>query len=806
MIRAFNSDKPYDQFIIEQLAADKIKLKNKQDLAALGFLTIGERFLGHIHEIVNDRIDVTTQAFLGMTVACARCHDHKVDPIPTADYYSLYGVFRSFTEPKMEELPVIGESSDKELYKKYLAKKEELTKDLKDKQLEVYEKARKEWPQAASGVIDYIGLQHVDKKPKFRDSKDRPQRRGLVNMLKNYIHGKGGKNDPFYALLHHTNHAGNDKHIAKWAQDHINKKETPKSLKEALQKASPKNRKDVYKVYSDLALKVYEAKDKNQYADIRDALFGKTFDELYSKVSHGAVVERDERNMLRKLENKIVDHMAKDGAPPRAMVIYDSKKPFNPYIFNRGKAGDRGPKVKRRFPQIISKSMSHEEFKNGSGRLELAQAIADKKNPLTARVMVNRVWQWHFGEGLVSTPSNFGKLGLPPTNPALLDHLAIWFMENNWSLKKLHKYIMTSSTYMQSSKIRPQMQASDGANKYLWRMNIHRLDWETLRDTLVQSTGTLKHILGGNAKDVMGFHKENYRSVYGYLDREKLPSALNSFDFPSALVTCEARVKTIVPQQGLYLMNSSLVTESAKALSAQLGAIGNVKDRIRFIFKEALSRYPSEKELKRCVDFINDNAAKFDYRRPTYEYGVAKVIDGQLKDFKRFDHFSGARWQIGKKFPSKDYQFASRTERGGHPGRTFPVVDRVTMYFDAKISLDGTLKHFKKNGDGVFASLWINGQKVKSWHSHKSTTKTVSETFDVKAGDLIDIIVEPGKSDNSDGYEWSKVLTFTKDGFSQEHDFNAKFSSQQGAGGKQFSVWDALVQVMFMSNEFLYVD
>ncbi|MCM8532517.1 MAG: DUF1549 and DUF1553 domain-containing protein [Lentisphaeraceae bacterium] len=806
VIRAFNDDKPYDQFIVEQLAADKIQLKNKQDLAALGFLTIGDRFINKIDEIVNDRIDVTTQAFLGMTVACARCHDHKVDPIPTADYYSLYGVFRSFTEPKMEDLPIIGESPNKAIYQKYLQKKTKLEKDLHHKQVEIYEKVRKEWPQAASGVIDYIGLQHVDKKGKYRDSKDKPQRRGLVNMLKKYIRSDVGKKDPFYSLLHHTNYAQNDKHVKMWVKDYSQRKETPKSLKEALLKALPQNRKGIYKVYSELALKVHASKDKNQYADIRGVLFGKTFQDLYNKVPHDAIVERDERNVLRKLKNKLVDHMATDGAPPRAMVINDSKKLYNPYIFIRGKGGDRGANVKRRFPQIISKNLNHEEFKNGSGRLELAQAIADKKNPLTARVMVNRVWQWHFGEGLVTTPSNFGKLGLPPTNPALLDHLAIWFMDNGWSLKKLHKYIMTSSTYMQASKIRSQMQANDGANKFLWRMNIHRLDWETLRDTLVQSTGTLKHISGGNAKDVMGFQKENYRSIYGYLDREKLPSALNSFDFPSASVTCEARVKTIVPQQGLYMMNSSLVTESAKSLSSQLDSMGNVNERIRFIFKKTFSRYPSEKELKRCVDFIDNNTEKFDYRRPTFEYGVAKMVDGQLKDFERFNHFSGARWQFGEKFPSKKHGHASLTEGGGHPGRTFPVVDRVTMFFDAEISLEGTLKHFSGNGDGVFASLCVNGQKVKSWNSSKSTVNTISGTVKVKAGDVIDIIVEPGKSDNSDGYKWAKVLTFTKDGFSQEHDFNAAFSSRQATGGGQFTVWDALVQVMFMSNEFLYVD
>ena len=809
VIRSFNEDKPYDVFIKEQLAADLMNLKGdaKKNLAALGFLTTGERFLNKTDEIINDRIDVTTQAFLAMTVACSRCHDHKVDPIPAADYYSLYGIFKSCQEPKLEDLPVIGKPSDQKAHDKYLADRKKTLKELTDKENAIFEKARKEWPAFVDGLIDYIAQNRIHKKREKRDYKGRALRNGHVELLRGYISGNGGKADKFYALLHHVYHRTNEKDIKNLVNDYKNRKETPVKLREALSKKELSKRQQVYEVYRNLVQHAFDKgkKDKS-FDEIREFVAGKKFNEIYNKLNKRKVVERNERDQLTKIENKLKELMISKGAPPRAMVVNDKSKLYNPYVFNRGKAHDRGPKVKRRFPQIVSYKENHKEFKKGSGRLELAEAIADPNNPLTARVMVNRVWQWHFGEGIVSTPSNFGKMGLPPTNLKLLDHLALKFIKDGWSVKKLHKYMMTSATYMQKSLIRDDMADLDGANKYLWRMNMRRIEWEALRDSMMQVSDSLSQREGGQSENIMSFKGSNIRSVYGFLDREKIPGALKSFDFPSPQVSCEARIKTVVPQQGLFLMNSKLVTDCSKTISAKLDSSMSIEEKVQQLFKKTLSRLPSESELSKAVNFINDNKAKFNYKEPLVEYGIAKIENGRILNFKKFNHYKNKTWQFKGAFPHKVYSYASLKENGGHPGRDFAVIRQVKVFENGHISLEGSLRHPNPKGDGIRAVLLLNGMKIQSWDSHNKSLPTKFTGIQVKSGDVIGLAVEPIKSDSFDSYTWSKKLKLDTGVKAKHLDLQGMFSGSQASGKPTYSVWDALAQVMIMSNEFQYVD
>ena len=807
VIRAFNEDKPYDQFIKEQLAADLMDSKDKRNLAALGFLTTGERFLNKTDEIANDRIDVTTQAFMAMTVACARCHDHKVDPIPAADYYSLYGIFRSTHEPKMEELPIIAEPTDKKAYEKFLKDQENLKKSLTKKENSIFEKARAEWPTFADGVIDFLAHNRINKKKEKRDSKGRALRNGHVELFRNYISGNEGKEDKFYALLHHVYHRNDEKDIPNLVKDFSNRAETPAKLKEVLSQNPPKNRMDVYQAYRSLVETSFnQGKEDKSYDEIRDYVFGKKFNEVYNKLPKRKVVERNERDQLTKIENKLKDLMVSKGAPPRAMVINDNSKPYNPYIYIRGKAHDRGPNIKRRFPHVISHSEKHKEFKKGSGRLELAESIADPANPLTSRVLVNRIWQWHFGEGIVTTPSNFGKMGLPPSNLKLLDHLALKFVNDGWSIKKLHKYIMTSATYMQKSLLRKDMEAIDGANKYLWRMNLRRLERESLRDSMLQASGTLAHRDGGQAEDIMKFKSLNIRSVYGFLDREKIAGALKNFDFPSPQVTCEARIKTVVPQQGLFMMNSQMVTDCSKTIAAKLGDSKSEVDKVNLLFKKTLSRLPSELELKKTLSFIEKNKKLFNYSKPKIEYGIAKIENGQLGQFQKFDNYKDKSWKFKGKYPHPKYEYATLNTNGGHPGGNFPVVRRMSIFEDGEMVLEGSLKHPKEQGDGVKATLFVNGKQLQSWHSHNNSVNTNSNSFHVNSGDVIEFAVEPGKNHSFDSYTWDKKLKLTVAGKSKDLDLQDSYSGKQGATSATYSVWDALAQVMLMSNEFLYVD
>ena len=809
VIESFNDDKPYDVFIKEQLAADLMKLKGegRKNLAALGFLTTGERFLNKVDEIINDRIDVTTQAFLAMTVACARCHDHKVDPIPAADFYSLYGVFKSCQEPKLEDLPIIGEPKDKKAHEKYLAERKKLLKSLADKETQVFEKSRKEWPIFADGIIDYIAEYRINKKRDKRDYKGRALRNGHIELLRNYISGNEGKTDKFYSLLHHVYHRGNDKDVSNLVNDYKKRPETPEELRKLLLKKEFTKRVEVYQAYRNLVSQAFgKGKSENSYSEVREYVFGKKFNEIYNRLPKRKVVERKERDELTKIENKIKNLMTSSGAPPRAMVVADKPKPYNPYVFKRGKAHDRGPKVKRRFPQIVSYKEQHKEFKNGSGRLELAEAIADPKNPLTARVMVNRIWQWHFGEGIVSTPSNFGQMGLAPTNLKLLDHLAIKFIEGGWSVKKLHKYIMTSATYRQSSVIRNDMEAIDGANKYLWRMNMRRLEWESMRDSMLKASNTLVERKGGQAENIMVFKKNNIRSVYGFLDREKVPGALKSFDFPTPQVTCEARIKTVVPQQGLFLMNSQMVMDCSKVIAESLKGLGTDKEKVDLLFKNTLSRLPTASERQKALLFVEQNKAKFNYRKPEIEFGIARISENKLTGFKRFEKFTNKTLQFNGKFPHPKYEYASLKSNGGHPGGNFPVVRRLSFFESGQLSLQGTLKHPNSKGDGVRAVLFLNGSKVQAWKSHNNSVSTRHASLKVKSGDVVELAVEPTATHGFDSYTWVKKLKLKQDGKLKEIDLQAMFTSEQGGGATLYSVWDALAQVMLMSNEFLYVD
>src|SRR5207248_692920 len=343
---------------------------------------------------------------LGLTVACARCHDHKYDPIPTRDYYSLYGVFASSTEPK--NLPLLGEPEETP---EYLAFKKEL--DARQKAVADYQEKNK--------------AELAAKNRKFRDE-------------------------------------------------------------------------------------------------------------------------------LKALEKKVDAWQAgSPGAPPRAMVLEDLPQPREPHVLLRGNPANVGPKVPRQFLQVLAGD-SRQPFKTGSGRLELARAIASPDNPLTARVLVNRVWIGHFGQGLVRTPSDFGVRSDPPSHPELLDWLARRFVQDGWSVKRLHKTIMLSATYQQASTGPAELYGLDPDNRLLARQNRRRLDFESMRDSVLSAAGRLDPALGGRSVDLFKAPFSTRRTVYGFIDRQNLPGTMRAFDMASPDQHSPQRFQTTVPTQSLFLM------------------------------------------------------------------------------------------------------------------------------------------------------------------------------------------------------------------------------------------------------------
>ena len=288
------------------------------------------------------------------------------------------------------------------------------------------------------------------------------------------------------------------------------------------------------------------------------------------------MLSRPDRQRYIELDKAVKQLEAKtSGKAGRAMVMRDAPKPVDPHVFLRGNPGRPGKAVPRQFLKVLS-GPDRKPFQKGSGRLELARAIADPANPLTARVLANRVWLWHFGQGLVTTPSDFGLRSDPPSHPELLDDLALFLINSGWSIKGLHRRIMLSSTYQQQSNLRPDCLDRDPQNRLLWRFNRQRLDFEALRDSILAVAGTLDLSEGGPSVVLTEPPFPARRTVYGFIDRQNLDGVYRTFDFAVPDATSPKRFVTTVPQQALFLMNSPLVQAQAKALATLIEREGTV--------------------------------------------------------------------------------------------------------------------------------------------------------------------------------------------------------------------------------------
>ncbi len=269
--------------------------------------------------------------------------------------------------------------------------------------------------------------------------------------------------------------------------------------------------------------------------------------------------------------------------PARGMVLNDLPTPVEPVVYVRGNPGRPGRQVSRHFLQAVG-NFGAKPFTHGSGRLELAQDIASPRNPLTARVIVNRVWMHHFGAGIVRTASDFGIRGTPPSHPELLDYLASRFMREGWSLKKLHRQILLSAVYQQASVLRPDQERKDPENKFLWRMNPTRLEFEPMRDSWLAVAGNLDFTIGGRGFDIQALGQSGRRSVYAFIDRQDLPQLFRTFDFASPDVSTAQRPQTTIPQQALFAMNSPFLVTQARAL-ARLSQTRDTAARVRSLYR-----------------------------------------------------------------------------------------------------------------------------------------------------------------------------------------------------------------------------
>jgi hypothetical protein len=350
----------------------------------------------------------------------------------------------------------------------------------------------------------------------------------------------------------------------------------------ALREKPPNTMKDVAGIYGDLlnaidkrwqeyqAAKPATAKPQAAWdpaeEELRQVLYGPGAPPNVTFLPYGdlsLLPDRPSQAKLQELRKALETWRATGpGAPPRAMVLEDLPTLYEPQVFLRGNPNNRGERVLRQMP-VLLRGETDRPFTKGSGRLELAQAIVSRDNPLTARVLVNRIWLHYFGKGLVGTPSDFGLRSEPPTHPELLDYLAATFMESGWSIKKMHRLILLSRVYQQRSDDRPECAKVDPDNTLLWKMNRRRLDFEATRDALLAVSGKLDRSIGGpSIKDITAANASR-RTIYGHLDRLNVPGLWRTFDYPSPDATSPNRVATTVPQQALFLMNHPFVQTCA---------------------------------------------------------------------------------------------------------------------------------------------------------------------------------------------------------------------------------------------------
>ena len=527
VIESFNQDKPYDQFLKEQIAGDLLPARDAQDhsnkIIATGYLAISRRFgsrNNEFHLTIEDTIDNVGKAMMGLSVSCARCHDHKFDPIPTRDYYALYGIFNStryaFPGTEIYKFP-------KDMVPLTTNKTE--AEQLFKKQLE---------------------LASLD--DRLEDLKR--ERRAL---------------SPPKTRKQNTNSVADAAAVEGAAEKVVKGEKAPMGSAQPTEKA------------------------KRTIEQVRDE--------------------------VEEVENQLRQRDSKPLAFNKAYAVSEGKA-VNARVQRKGEPSSLGEDVPRGFLQILGGP----EVKDSkdSGRDELAEWIADRKNPLTARVMVNRIWQQHFGKGIVQTPNDFGVRGKAPTHPELLDYLASRFVESGWSIKAMHKLIMLSQVYQLSSEDQPRNSLADVNNELLWRFNRRRLSAEEIRDAVLAVSGALDRSMGEahpfppeneytftQHKPFVAVYDSGRRSIYLMQQRIKKQPFLEVFDGADPNATTAERSLSTTAIQALFMMNAPFMHEQADKLAVRVGmAFPEEPRRIEYAYRLAVGRHPNKEEVRIGQEYL----------------------------------------------------------------------------------------------------------------------------------------------------------------------------------------------------------
>jgi Protein of unknown function (DUF1553)/Protein of unknown function (DUF1549)/Planctomycete cytochrome C len=825
LINALNADMPYNQFLTLQIAAGSQGIKaDKADLAACGFLTLGRKFGGNPNDVIDDQLDVIMRGTQGLTIGCARCHDHKFDPLSMSDYYALTGVFGSCTSG-----PEVLQDRDKQTYTNELKRRTDAINQF----LEGVEERGRE--RLVSSAARYM---MASTKPENTDPKAAQGYDPIAAARwRQALDAAKGDLDPVfapwfgYAELKPAEFAAKSEGLARlyrqnsqtrvrlnWQVAMMFAGKPPASLAEVAERYQ--------RLFVDVAAQWKRtrlaARDAGQpepkglpvpaQEGVRQIFYGAN-GPLSSGDAAGAEqnLSLEERSVLDALRRRVAELENSPIAPVRAYVMRDNPAPINAHLLYRGDPARPGEEVPRRFVSVMN-SVSPGVFSHGSGRADLAAAIVSPRNPLTARVFVNRVWMYLYGDAIVKTPGDFGSRGELPTNPALLDWLATEFMENGWSIKHLIKTIVTSSAYRMSTAANPDGVRLDPENRLFWRQNRKRLDFEQLRDALLMAGGDIEPSDGGKPFDILARPFVRKRTLYAAVDRDNLPTVFRVFDFASPDASTAERFVTISPQQALFLLNSPFCTEQAVRLANSAGA-GAMSTAVNEVTMRLFGRTAGEKEISAAIQYCKgaepvatppaESAAESVW---SYGWGGLDSSRDRVDAFHRLKTWTGENWAAGVVLPDPELGSMFLSKEGGAPGgdHDHQIIRRFTAPQDCTVTVAGSVKHSGKMGDGIEARIVSSRSgTLGRWKVRSAEIKPEVGAVTLKAGDTLDFMVDCGDNDLEDTFLWAPELSCKDNG--KRWSASSQFAGPQEQV-KTLTRWQRFVQTLLFTNEFAFVD
>lgn len=681
VVRAFNDDMPLDRFVLEQLAGDELAGRKYGDwtraqidlLTATGFLRMaadptgsGKNDAAARERVIADTLGIVGSSLLGMSIACAQCHDHRYDPISHTDYFALRAVFA----PALH----------REAWKTPDARRVSLvTQAERTQSTEIEAEVAKISAKRSKKQAEYLKAA-FEKELQKLDSSSREQIRAAF--------------------------------------------ETPAEQRDADQKAIVAGHPQlnihpgVLSQFNPAA-----ANDLKKYDARINKLRAKKPAEQFVRALVESVGDHPDTRRLHRGDYRQPQEVVQP-AIPRVLVPADGNADILP---------------------------DDSSFPTTRRRVALARWMMSDANPLTARVIANRVWGHLFGRGIVATPGDFGQLGARPTHPELLDELAYSLRTDGWSLKRLIRRIVTSRTYRQTARPSVDHVALDPENRWYSRRSIRRLDAESIRDRVLAVSGALdRRLYGATAavqEDAAGqYHlRTNRRSLYGQSRRSRPSSFLRAFDAPVMETNCVKRISSTVATQSLLLINGDFLAAQAAVLEKRARA--EVVHRGKATFAEIEGFAEPERPSTLSL------AWAYGYGRPSETNGV--------KTFTPLPYWlNETQLQGGPSRPDSVVGWCQMSARGGHPANHLAVVRRWTAPMSGRIKVGGTLTHPVPNGNGIRARI-VHGQRVYGeWIAHNRKVQTPAEGISVAAGDAVDFVVDSRGNDGSDGFEWPAEVRY----------------------------------------------